>query len=83
MTSKDRIDEYYIQIDEILTQLQENADPSLEQLRTMERELSLLRHRAVRQLVAEKLQANESFSIFQALLGVEGGGGIGIGGFLQ
>ncbi|MFT4548345.1 MAG: TRAP transporter TAXI family solute receptor [Verrucomicrobiales bacterium] len=65
---KDRIDEYYVRIEEILTKLQDGSEPGLEQLRAMERDLTSLRHKAVQQLVAEKLQANETFSIFQTLL---------------
>jgi len=68
LKKKDRIDEYYVRIDEILTQLHETEAHDLEQLQQMESDLASLRHRAVQQLVAEKLQANESFRIFQTLL---------------
>ena len=65
---KDRIDEYYVHIDEILTKLQDGSELSLEELQALENDLAGLRHKAVQLLVAEKLQANESFSIFQTLL---------------
>jgi TRAP transporter TAXI family solute receptor len=68
LKKKDRIDEYYVHIDEILTKLQDGPEPSLEELHAMEKDLAALRHKAVQQLVAEKLQANESFRIFQTLL---------------
>ena len=55
-------------IDEILTRLHETDPQDLETLQRMESDLADLRHRAVQQLVAEKLQANESFRIFQTLL---------------
>ena len=68
LQKKDRIDEYYVDIDEILTKLHQGQEPDLEELRSMETELAELRHKAVQQLVAEKLLADESFSIFQTLL---------------
>lgn len=68
LKEKDRIDEYYTQIDEILTYLQENKILPVEELTSLDSKLSALRHKAVQQLVAEELQANESFRIFQVLL---------------
>ena len=37
---KDRIDEYYVSIEEILTELHDDPGPSLEQLQAMEKELA-------------------------------------------
>lgn len=68
LKKKDRIDEYYTQIDEILTYLQNNKNLPGEELISLDSQLSALRHKAVQQLVAEDLQANESFRIFQTLL---------------
>ncbi len=69
LRKKDRIDEYYVQIEAVLTRLQTVPELSREELRDMEQTLAELRHRAVQQLVAEQLEADESFRIFQVLLG--------------
>ncbi|MGB6223254.1 TAXI family TRAP transporter solute-binding subunit [Haloferula sp.] len=66
LRKKDRIDQYYVAIEKIISQL--NSENSLSQLQAFEEELSGLRAKAVKELVDERLQANESFRIFQVLL---------------
>lgn len=68
LRKKDRIDEYYVRIDELLSRLHGEESIPVSELHAMEQELSLLRQRAVQELVAERLIANESFRIFQTLL---------------
>ena len=64
-----------MELEEAKAELQEKKDFNrhtesklTEKLKQMENELAGLRHQAVQQLVAERLQANESFRIFQTLL---------------
>lgn len=64
---KDRIDEYYIRLDELLTGLR-GREMELEQLHELDEELWRMNRRAVQQLASEKLIANESFRIFQTSL---------------
>lgn len=64
---KNRIDRYYIELDELLNRMNsDNVDR--DELLEIEQKLSGMRHKAVRELTREKLQANESFLIFQLLL---------------
>ncbi len=64
---KNRIDVYYTRLDEILTELR-TAAPSLGRLDELDLELSEMQRRAFRQLVDERLRADESFRIFQDFL---------------
>ncbi|MDB4507840.1 hypothetical protein N9094_01405 [bacterium] len=63
---KDRIDRYYVRLNDWLADLQTN--PASEKLDAMEKEVSALRHQAFQELVDDRLVANESFRIFQSLL---------------
>ena len=66
-SKKNRVDVYYSRLDAILTELSaEDSDSN--RLAEIARELSKMRHEAVRELVDEKLTADESFRIFQSLL---------------
>lgn len=64
---KDRIDEYYLQLNEILERLEPN-DLDDETLFAIHERLRALRREAVRLLSEERLQPDESFRIFQSLL---------------
>ncbi len=64
---KDRIDEFYLELDGIQKRLV-TEELSIEELETTLRTLLESRHRAVRELVDENVVADESFLIFQALL---------------
>ena len=64
---KNRIDAYYIHLDQLIHPLHE-SELSREQLIELERKLQQMQRRAIRQLAQEKLIADESFRIFQALL---------------
>ena len=64
---KDRIDEFYLQLDEIQTRLVRKKLTS-EELHDILQTLLKSRHRAVRALVNENVVADESFLIFQSLL---------------
>jgi TRAP transporter TAXI family solute receptor len=62
---KNRIDDFYVEIDE----LTESIDGmSVEQLLAHRRDLRDLQRRAFAELVAERLEANQSFTIFQDYL---------------
>ena len=63
---KDRIDRYYVRLNDLRADLQ--TTPASENLVAMEKEVSALRHQAFQELVDERLVANESFRIFQSLL---------------
>lgn len=63
---KDRIDEYYLEINEVLSQLDQAKVGG--EFDALEERLSTLRSTALQQLTAERLVANESFRIFQSLL---------------
>jgi TRAP transporter TAXI family solute receptor len=67
MKKKNRIDRYYIRMDDLLKRMN-SQDINHQELRDIEQELSEMRHHAVRELTREKLLANESFLIFQSLL---------------
>ena len=67
LRKKNRIDRYYERLDALLTELN-TVRHSKERLLTIEQELLAMRHDAVRELVGEKLLADESFQIFQSLL---------------
>lgn len=67
LRKKNRIDRYYERLDAMLDEI--NApDASAERLESIEDELIAMRHDAVRELVNERLLADESFQIFQSLL---------------
>lgn len=66
MRKKDRIDRYYVRLNDLLADLQ--ITPAADKLEAMEKEVSALRHQAFQELVDERLVANESFRIFQSLL---------------
>ncbi len=60
---KNRIDAYYIEIEKRATAIESAGVEDLHRIRA---ELDVIRRRAFEDLVAEKLAANESFTIFQA-----------------
>ncbi len=64
---KNRIDVYYLAIDRIAQSLEAGA-ATREQLLAKRRELDELRRDAFRELIAERLEADESFTIFQDFL---------------
>lgn len=64
---KNRIDAYYIKLDQLIDPLHRSR-LTLEELETLDQDLRSMQRKAIRQLAAEKLEANESFRIFQALL---------------
>ncbi len=64
---KNRIDEYYKRLDVLLTELN-SPNVKKDRLDTIEAELMEMRHKAVSELVNEKLLADDSFQIFQSLL---------------
>ncbi len=66
---KNRIDVYYLEIYEIAGGLREARRP--EELLALKDRLKNLRRRAFEELVAERLEANESFTIFQDFLSAE------------
>ena len=63
---KNRIDTYYEAIDDIINRL--NDGTHLEEINQLETELLEIRQRASDELVNEKLDANESFIIYQNML---------------
>lgn len=64
---KNRIDAYYIHLDQLIHPLHD-AKLNREELLELEKKLQQMQRRAIRQLSQEKLFADESFRIFQALL---------------
>ncbi|TWU04617.1 TAXI family TRAP transporter solute-binding subunit [Stieleria varia] len=62
---KNRVDRYYVRLDGLLTELNSGETHRLD---AIENELIAMRHEAVRELVDEKLMADDSFQIFQSLL---------------
>lgn len=64
---KNRIDRYYVRLDMLLTELN-SVKETRERLDAIEEELLAMRHDAVRELVSERLLADDSFQIFQSLL---------------
>lgn len=67
MKKKNRIDRYYVDLDKLLNRLNSES-VERDELMEIERKLSAMRHKAVNELINEKLMANESFLIFQQLL---------------
>lgn len=66
-TKKNRIDDYYAQVGELLKEI--GADlVKLDRLKAIRTELWEIERRAFKELIDEKLMADESFSIFQAVL---------------
>ncbi len=66
LRKKNRIDTYYVRLNDLLEELQKT--PSRDQLLVMEKDVSEMRHHAFKELVDERLVADESFRIFQSLL---------------
>ncbi|MEM6917261.1 MAG: TAXI family TRAP transporter solute-binding subunit, partial [Verrucomicrobiota bacterium] len=64
---KNRIDRYYIELDRRLDILHE-GDLNRRGLTALDEELHTIERKAIRELASEKLEANESFRIFQSLL---------------
>lgn len=67
---KDRIDAYYLQLNDFLNQMLEPQTES--ELLEIEKELQSLRSTALHQLARERLQSDESFRIFQTVLAEAG-----------
>lgn len=67
LRKKNRIDRYYVRLDALLDELNEHTGNS-KRLDAIEQELISMRHDALRELVNERLLADESFQIFQSLL---------------
>ncbi len=61
---KDRIDEYYKKLESVAARIQAESVPLLD----LRAELYSIRHEAFERLINEKVQANESFLIFQNYL---------------
>ena len=66
---KNRIDIYYLDLDALSRQIRRTRD--VEELSQLREDLYRLRRRAFRELVAERIAADESFTIFQDFLGQE------------
>jgi uncharacterized protein len=66
---KDRIDDYYLKLEDLTAEL--HAGQSSAALEGMRADLLALRRDAFHELVAEHLEANESFRIFQDFLGAQ------------
>lgn len=66
-TKKNRIDDYYEQVGELLKEIGDDFS-DLKRLSEIRRELWEIERKAFRELIDEKLMADESFSIFQAVL---------------
>jgi TRAP transporter TAXI family solute receptor len=66
---KNRIDVYYLEVDAVAKQLGDHASTQL--LEELKERLLQCRRRAFDELVAERLEANESFTIFQDFLSSE------------
>lgn len=64
---KNRIDGYYLQVEKLAKGLS-RGQLSFDDLQDLREELLKLRRGAFRELVAEKLEANEAFTIFQTLV---------------
>lgn len=64
---KNRIDQYYIELDRRLDLLHE-GELGQRSLHALDEELRAMERKAIRELATEKLEANESFRIFQSLL---------------
>ena len=64
---KDRIDEYYLKIDEFFEKIR-NPKVTKKRLLSIQEDLNKFRRSAIKQLAEEKLVPDESFRIFQTLL---------------
>jgi hypothetical protein len=67
LRKKNRIDRYYERLDILLDELNDESITQ-QRLEAIGEELIAMRHDAVRELVNERLLADESFQIFQSLL---------------
>ncbi len=65
---KDRIDDYYLRVDENLERLQAPDQLDQEQLEAISLEIKAIRHEAFQQLANEQLNADTAFRILQHLL---------------
>ncbi len=65
---KNRIDVFYVEVEELTTEID---DLSIDRLVAHRKALGELQRRAFAELVAERLEANESFTIFQDYLASE------------
>lgn len=65
---KDRIDDYYILVEQYLSKLENTRDPGEEEIEEIARSLKEIRHAAYSLLAREKLIPDASFRIFQHLL---------------
>jgi len=63
---KNRIDTYYVAIDDVINRLHDGTD--LVEINQLETELLKIRQRASEELVKEQLDADESFIIYQNML---------------
>ena len=63
---KNRIDTYYVAIDDVINRLHDGTD--LGEINQLETELLKIRQRASEELVKEQLDADESFIIYQNML---------------
>ena len=63
---KNRIDTYYVAIDDVINRLHDGTD--LEEINQLETELLKIRQLASEELVKEQLDADESFIIYQNML---------------
>ena len=63
---KNRIDTYYVAIDDVINRLHDGTD--LKEINQLETELLKIRQRASEELVKEQLDADESFIIYQNML---------------
>ncbi len=65
-SKKNRIDVYYLEVDEVAKRI--TRERTLEELNDIKADLVRIRRRAFDELIAERLDANESFTIFQDFL---------------
>ncbi len=66
-TKKDRLDIYYLAVEQIMFELSEGKATD-SRLTEMNKELIRMRHKSVNELVKEKLVADDSFRIYQTML---------------
>jgi len=66
---KNRIDVFYVELDRLSRQIRRSR--AAEELMELRQKLYRLRRRAFHELVAERIEADESFTIFQDFLGQE------------
>jgi len=67
-TKKNRIDLYYARLEKILDHLEASASLPPDELDEIAADLAEIRRTAFKELIAERLRADESFRIFQGLL---------------